>query len=359
MRRNPVTSLASGLRAVSRLRNELLAGFSKYFQHTAALQVRVPTVVGVTGACENIDTLYEVTPCVITPGPRGQFLSQTGQLYLESALAGHDASWCITTSYRADKPDRRHLQEFELIEHEFSVASLADDDALNLLLETIELAVRAAVSEIDLQRLEHDFITASPARCLLSIERIPRITYGECIELLNEHASFEDPIRWGDDLGSNAESAILDTFSDKHGCDVPVFVTHYPTAIKFFNMKTSRPSANMPNSYVLSADLLLPTAGESVGAAVREDDANRLRMRLRDSSMLEVLRSRGIAGLDDFEPYLALVATGMTPPHAGYGIGLERVMQFCTGAGDIRSMSMSAILRGVLAESGDTEWSMG
>jgi asparaginyl-tRNA synthetase len=112
-------------------------------------------------------------------------------------------------------------------------------------------------------------------------------------------------------------------------------VVRFPTAIKFFNMRID-PADPLT---VLSADLILPTAGETVGAAVRESDYDALLRRLHESTMWDALRARGVDAARAFAPYLRLIETGATPPHAGYGLGLDRLLQYIIGVNDIRSAS--------------------
>lgn len=162
----------------------------------------------------------------------------------------------------------------------------------------------------------------------------PVVDYREAVTLLSEKGGFRD-ISFGTDLSAAHEAAIVQMASEAHGLEEsPVFVTYYPEHIKFFNMKPDP----MDPAVVLSADLLLPIAGESVGAAVREDDPESLAHRLRCSTMLRQLEQDGAHAISDFDAYLRLVASGNLKPHAGYGIGLERILQFALREDDIRKV---------------------
>jgi asparaginyl-tRNA synthetase len=110
----------------------------------------------------------------------------------------------------------------------------------------------------------------------------------------------------------------------------PLFITNYPTEIKFFNMRQVPGKDEIVNS----ADLLLPYAGESVGSAERENDHDKLVARLQDSQMFKVLSSRGKT-LDDFKEYLDFIKENPVL-HSGCGIGFARVAQSVLGLPDIR-----------------------
>lgn len=113
----------------------------------------------------------------------------------------------------------------------------------------------------------------------------------------------------------------------------------YPEAIKFFNMKVSEKDPRV----VLSADLIFPFAGEGVGSAVREHDGTKLTERLKGSTMFRLHKERG-GTLDDFKWYLDLVSSATTKPHAGYGIGNERLLQYVLGQKDIRTCSVFSLM---------------
>lgn len=134
---------------------------------------------------------------------------------------------------------------------------------------------------------------------------------------------------WGDDLKSFHEQILVKMYGNK-----PLFITHYPKAIKFFNMKTNSKNPQMVNS----TDLILPHSGEAVGAAEREYEYKALYERLKESSMLKQLVERG-GSISDFQWYLDFYKRHNVP-HAGCGIGLNRVTQFVLGTDDIRATTV-------------------
>lgn len=321
-----------------RLRQSMVAGVVAHYDVLGLEHVDdVPMLVPITGACENVATLYSLAR------HRNLYLSQTGQLSLEMELQRASGGYCVVSSFRADRADARHLNEFRLIEEEFTVRAGGlpgpyDPHAFfDVLLDRIGSAIRAMLRGALETAGEVRELGGDPGavELALAVDPWPAVTYRDALVLLERDGRF-GPLTFGTDLGPAEEARLVELISAEHGVDaVPVFVTHYPEHIKFFNMK----SAPEDPSVVLSADLLLPTAGESVGAAVREDDHAMLVSRLRRSSMLRQLELAAEHEISDFEPYLNVVASGRVPPHAGYGIGLERVLQFVLGCEDIRQVS--------------------
>ena len=243
-------------------------------------------------------------------------------------------------SFRDDQPDERHLREFELIEEEFSLADIdgtSGEEAERLLaslLDRIEAVVRVGL----VAAIESGVTEASRLRTLADAVAQPfgRVSYSKALERANvaRASRGERELLWGEDLRPADEAAVV---GDDTGSSRPTFVMRFPTAIKFFNMRVDP----LDSLTVLSADLILPTAGETVGAAVRESDYDSLLRRLHDFSMWEALRARGVDAARAFAPYLALIETGATPPHAGYGLGLDRLLQYIIGVSDIRSASVT------------------
>jgi asparaginyl-tRNA synthetase len=149
-----------------------------------------------------------------------------------------------------------------------------------------------------------------------------------------------DQIKWGDDLSAIDEAENVRMASLQDG-ERPVLIVRYPAEIKFFNMKLDPKDLNR----ALSADLILPGAGEALGAAVREDDYQTLVHRLRTSRMMAILSERGNTDESVFLPYLELIREHKTQPHAGYGLGLERFLQFLIQSSDVRDVSLPYRLR--------------
>jgi asparaginyl-tRNA synthetase len=248
-------------------------------------------------------------------GRRG-YLSQTAQLYLEVFTPFLGKVWCIGPSFRAEpRADERHLTEFTLVELEFSGNF---DELLTHIEGTICSMINSVLSR---RQLELQLLGANIEKLRKLKRPFERITYTEAVGLLQEYG-----VKWGDDFKSQDEKAIVQLTGNQ-----PVFVTHFPKAIKFFNMRENEENPTIVNS----ADLLLPGGGEAVGAAEREYKYEKLHERLTNSTMFKQLIERG-GSIEDFRWYLEFYKI-YGSLHSGCGIGLNRVTQFVLGTNDIRA----------------------
>lgn len=308
--------------------------------------VEVPAVVRASGACEFIDSLMEVAMDSSTDWAKQPvFLRQTGQLHLERAIGAFGKTFTIGRSFRAEKhnpSDGRHCMEFSLHEIEFKGEpdQLYDQllDEINEFVLTQRDAVVKNASAIGLADTQAAAIQAWP-------QKFQQLTYSQAIEELQAAG---EPLKWGDDFSHQQELWL----ATKHG---PVFLIKFPDPlwehpelngrtlgiIKFFNM--------LPDGQgrINSADLILPGAGESVGAAVRLHQLNLLREKLAKSIMFATLVKRRLIWFKrkgeaanlakaeasvwaDFEPYFKQVASHGVP-HAGCGFGMNRLVQSLMG----------------------------
>ncbi len=326
-------------------------------QHYDAMQLQyvdVPQIVGITGACENVDTLFRI-------GNRGSmplFFCQTGQLTLEQALQYVPGVYTIMQSGRDEEiEDARHLRQFVLTEEEFTwpmaegsdsgKAPYDEEKMYEALLQHIEASVKAMVGGVVNECGAHIKETfGRDVEALRSSMEKPfhRISYDDAVMLVQKNGMPD--VRWGDDLSSQHEAIVVDVLN-KGEFARPVFIMKYPKDIKFFNMKVSETDPRI----VLSADLVFPYAGEGTGSAVREHNGERLEQRLLGSTMFRLHTERG-GTIEDFKWYLDMVKTGNVQPHAGYGIGNERVMQYILGQKDIRDCS---VLSRLAVTTGDWE----
>ena len=300
--RNPEISL------VVRVEAALLRGARKFFDANGYTEVVVPHLTKATGSCENMNTLFEVKYF-----DQRAFLSQTGQLYLESLIPQLKKVWCIGPSFRAEpKADNRHLTEFPLIELEFK----GNFDKLLIEIERlITSMVKEVIRDKDIDKIDKERLKAV-------MPPFKKLTYAEAIEELRSFG-----VKWGDDLKSQHEKYLVEKTGNK-----PLFITHFPKEIKFFNMITSSENPKIVNS----ADLIFPFSGEAVGAAEREFNYESVVKRLKESQMFQQLISLG-GSIKDFKWYLNFLKEHENVPHAGCGIGLNRITQFVLGTYDIRS----------------------
>ncbi len=268
---------------------------------------------------------FETTPSVITQiaGEGGStlfpfkyfdqtaYLSQTAQMYLEVLMFGLERVYSITPSFRAEKSrTTRHLAEFTHLEAETAWAG--QDENLRLQEELVSAGVQACVKKVphllkDLGRNPEDLQQVKPP--------FPRVDYGEVIEKLQD---LGEKISWGDDFGAPQERVLTQSMK------MPVFVTNFPKEIKAFYMKVN---PQKPDT-VLCADLLAPEGyGEIIGGSVREEN---------NDLLIERLKKEG-ADLKNYQWYLDLRRYGSVP-HAGFGLGVERVLQWIVKGEHIRDM---------------------
>lgn len=306
------TKFLSEEEAIVKIESALLQGARKYFMGNGFTEVVVPHITHATGACENVNTLFEVDYF-----GKNKYLVQTGQLYLESFVPKLDRVFCVGPSFRAEKDvDNRHLTEFTLIEIELMCN-------LNELIGHIEKTFMSMVKEA----LNHEDIIKNLGGSVEKLKNLKtpfkKVTYTGAIKELN---NIGIEINWGDDLKSRHEKTLCELYGNK-----PFFITHYPEKIKFFNMKTNKKDSKIVNS----TDFILPNAGECVGAAEREYEYEKIFKKLKDSTMLKLLESLG-GGINDFEWYLNNIKKNGQVPHAGCGFGLNRITQYIIDATDIR-----------------------
>ena len=146
------------------------------------------------------------------------------------------------------------------------------------------------------------------------------LDYAEAIKILEKSGEkFQYPVEWGLDLQSEHERYITEKVFNK-----PVFVTNYPKKIKSFYMKQ-----NDDGLTVAATDLLVPGVGEIIGCSEREADYEKLKQAMIDRNM----------NLEDYTGYLDLRRYGSVP-HSGFGLGLERIMMYVTGIGNIRDVQL-------------------
>lgn len=311
------------LAAVALLESEMGFGFSEYCRAKGFVQVDVPHLTRATGACENFDTIF-ATDIHGIPA----YLSQTGQLYLEAFLHEHPRTCCIGPSFRKEeRVDSRHAIEFSLLEIEVADCDLAQlrEHAQGIIIRMVS-NMRAYPSACRILGVDFNWLERfqPPYKA---------ITYEQAITYLG--------LQWGSDLSPKHEQKLV-----KHNGFKPLFVTHYPQEIKFFNMRENRQDPRVVNSM----DLLMPYAGECLGAAEREEDYTRLRRRLENSDMIKrmakaIEREPGMQGKDHevlkqegmkrFDWYMGIVRQ-YPIPHAGFGMGKNRLFQSFLAASDIR-----------------------
>jgi len=277
--------------------------------------VNLDTPIITPTAGETTTTLFEVD-YFDDPG----YLAQTGQLYSEATIMAFGKVYCFGPTFRAEKSKtRRHLTEFWMVEPEMAFYTL--EDLMDAEEQFITYVVQTTLKErrAELALLERD---TKP------LERIeppfPRISYDEALERLAQiRAETDDPelkdllqIEWGDDFGSPHETELTRQF------DRPVFVYHYPTAVKAFYMT---PVEGRPE-VCRSVDLLAPEGyGEITGGSERIPDLDLMIRRIQEFGVKP----------DHYRWYLDLRRYGSVP-HSGFGLGVERTVAWICGTNHIR-----------------------
>lgn len=254
-------------------------------------------------------------------------LTVSGQLNVETHACALSDVYTFGPTFRAENSHTsRHLAEFWMIEPEICFADLADDVALAE--DYVKFCANYAIQHCsdDLHYFEHDLPNGEKGlkNRLLNVinSDFVQITYTEAVDLLQKHlkekkVKFKVYPRWGDDLGSEHERYLTEKVFQK-----PTAVLNYPKGIKAFYMKL-----NDDNETVAAMDILVPKIGELIGGSVREDSLEKLEKRCIESG----LKPEDIWWYADLRRYGSV-------PHAGFGLGFERLIMFITGLENIRDV---------------------
>ena len=357
---------------IGKIRHTVIDAIRRFFNDNGFILIDTPILTATAG--EEQQTLFEVD---YFGSPL--FLSQTGQLHLESAAMSFGKVYCFGPTFRAEKSKtRRHLTEFWMVEPEVAFIDL--DGLLELAENFVSFIVAQVLKnnkselvalEADIPSLEKikppfyrltytesvDILTSQKARDFLAgqlkelqnqkqqyetkISELETQQAGnmkqwkkdkiaaELIELRTaltetntkiqnnpKHAALAAEFRWGKDLGGSDETII----SQMH--DKPIFVTHYPKKAKAFYMKADTTNDKVVRNF----DLLAPDGfGEIIGGSMREDDHDLLISRINDQGL----------NVKDYDWYLDLRKYGSVP-HGGFGLGVERTIAWLTAQKHIR-----------------------
>jgi len=318
--------------AVTRVRNKLAKATHDFFQERGFYYINTPIITA--SDCEGAGEMFRVTtldPAAI-PGSEGSvdysqdffgkesFLTVSGQLGVECFACGLSNAYTFGPTFRAENSNTsRHLAEFWMIEPEMAFADLGDDadlaeEYLKYLITTV-LDECAEDMEFFNKRIDKTILET-----LIHVKEseFVRLSYTEAIDILKKSGQkFEYETDWGSDLQTEHERFLTEKEFKK-----PIIVTDYPREIKAFYMKQ-----NDDGKTVAAMDVLVPKIGEIIGGSQREDDLQKLDSRIKEQGM-------------DLEPYWwyrDLRKFGSVP-HAGFGLGFERLVQFVTGMDNIRDV---------------------
>ncbi|MFC4453371.1 asparagine--tRNA ligase [Deinococcus sonorensis] len=303
--------------AILRIRDAVQRAIVDFFHQQGFIRFDAPFFT--PNAAEGTTELFEIDLF----GEDKAYLSQTGQLHAEAGALAFGKVYTFGPTFRAEKSKtRRHLLEFWMIEPE--VAPSNHRQNMDLQEKMISFIVGRALQEceVELGLLGRDLDKLRPA----AEGNFPRITYTEALEIVRQHIEAGDlppnvqadvqPVEWGDDLGAPHETIL------GYHYDRPVIIERYPAAIKAFYMQ---PDPEDPR-VALCDDMIAPEGyGEIIGGSERIHDYQLLKERIEGQGL----------PLEAFEWYLDLRRHGSVP-HAGYGMGLERVIAWISGIDHIR-----------------------
>lgn len=319
--------------AVFRMRHHMSYAIHKYFNDRGFYYFHTPIITA--SDAEGAGAMFEVTTLDHNNPPRkedGQVdytqdffgkqtnLTVSGQLEGELGAMALGAIYTFGPTFRAENSNTpRHLAEFWMIEPEVAFYDIHDnmDLAEDFMKYLVQYALDHCMEDIEFLAKMYDNELIDRLRFVVENDFI-RLTYTEGVKILEESGQkFEYPVYWGADLQSEHERYLV----EKH-FKCPVILTDYPKDIKSFYMKQ-----NEDGKTVRAMDVLFPKIGEIIGGSERESDYDKLMQRVKEMEM----------DVDPIWWYIDIRKFG-TAPHAGFGLGFERLMLFVTGMTNIRDV---------------------
>ena len=319
--------------AVFRVRSVLSYAIHKFFQERGFVYVHAPIITG--SDCEGAGEMFRVTALDFNNLPKlengevdfsqdffgkSSHLTVSGQLDVETFAHAFRNVYTFGPTFRAENSNTvKHAAEFWMIEPEICFADLNDD--MNLAEDMIKYIITYVRENApEEMKFFNKFIDNTLFEKLDKVvsSDFGRISYTDAIkELEKVNDKFEFPVHWGTDIQTEHERYLSEVVFKR-----PVFVTDYPAEIKAFYMKQ-----NPDGKTVAAADLLVAGIGEIIGGSQREDDFDKLLARMKQLNLSE----------QDYWWYLDLRRYGSCP-HAGFGLGFERMMMYLTGIQNIRDV---------------------
>ncbi|MEX2142762.1 MAG: asparagine--tRNA ligase [Pirellulales bacterium] len=322
--------------AIARLRNQVSRSIHEFFQEHGFLYIHAPIITA--SDCEGAGEMFRVTTLKLDRIPRGEraewcnvdftqdffdrpaYLTVSGQLNAETFACGLGKVYTFGPTFRAENSNTsRHLAEFWMVEPEMAFFELTDnmDLAEAFLKRIFRDALEHCAEDMQFfkERIDNTVVETLEQIVESDFERLP---YTEAVERLEKSGKqFEFPVAWGNDLQAEHERYLTEEVFKR-----PVILFDYPRSIKPFYMRV-----NDDGRTVRAMDILVPKVGEIIGGSQREERLDVLEVRMKEQ------------GLDPetYWWYLDLRRFG-TVPHSGFGLGLERVLQFLSGMGNIRDV---------------------
>ncbi len=323
----------NALGAVARVRNSICNSIHQFFQEHGFLYVHTPIITA--SDCEGAGEMFQVTTLNLGNPPRSDegnidfqqdfferptYLTVSGQLEGETYASALGKIYTFGPTFRAERSNTsRHLAEFWMIEPEMAFYDLDDnmDLAEKFLKRIFADTLERNQEDMEFLNLRVDSTILETLQGILDSE-FKRVPYTQAIEILQASGrDFQFPIDWGIDLQSEHERFLTEEHFKS-----PVILFNYPRKIKPFYMY-----CNDDEKTVRGMDVLVPKVGEIIGGSQREHRLDQLELRMQETGL----------NSQDYWWYLDLRRFG-TVPHAGFGLGLERVVQFVTGMTNIRDV---------------------
>jgi asparaginyl-tRNA synthetase len=319
--------------AIARVRNCLSQAIHRFFHENAYCWIHTPIITA--SDCEGAGEMFRVSTLDLLNIPKNEhgapdfstdffgretFLTVSGQLNAEAYCLALSKVYTFGPTFRAENSNTsRHLAEFWMVEPEIAFATL--DDIAQLSQDFLRYLCAAVLAECpdDLQFF-NQFIDP---HCLERLENLTRtdfeiMTYTDAVTALQKaDTTFEYPVAWGVDLQSEHERYLAETL-----CQKPVILRDYPKDIKSFYMRL-----NDDGKTVAAMDVLAPGIGEIIGGSQREE-----RLAILDGRMDEAGLNKSV-----YQWYRDLRRYGSVP-HAGFGLGLERLVSYVTGVSNVRDV---------------------
>ncbi|NDH09574.1 MAG: asparagine--tRNA ligase [Gammaproteobacteria bacterium] len=319
--------------AVTRVRNEVSFAIHQFFQERGFYWIHTPLITA--SDCEGAGEMFRVTtldpknPPLNDDGKvnfkedffkQQSFLTVSGQLNVEAYCMAMSKVYTFGPTFRAENSNTsRHLAEFWMVEPEIAFANL--DDVASLAKDMLQYVCQHILARCpdDMQFFQEHVDNS----CIERIQHMANsefvsIDYQEAIDILKKaKQDFQYPVEFGLDLQSEHERYITEQHFKK-----PVIVKNYPAAIKSFYMRL-----NDDGTTVAAMDILAPGIGEIIGGSQREDRIDLLEQRMQAAGL----------NLEPYQWYLDLRRYGSVP-HAGFGLGLERLLSYITGLGNVRDV---------------------
>jgi asparaginyl-tRNA synthetase len=323
--------------AIARVRNCVCRSIHDFFQEQGFLYIHPPIITA--SDCEGAGEMFKVTTLDLEKVPKKQagengsvvdysqdffdrpsFLTVSGQLEAEIFACALGKVYTFGPTFRAENSNTsRHLAEFWMVEPEMAFFELTDNmDLAEAFLKRIFRDVLDRCQEdMEFFNLRIDTTAIETLTSIVDSEFV-RLSYTEAVEILEKaDQEFEFPVAWGSDLQAEHERYLTEQKFKK-----PVILYDYPRTIKAFYMRL-----NDDGRTVRAMDVLVPKVGEIIGGSQREEQLDVLDQRMREQNL----------DPESYWWYRDLRRYG-TVPHAGFGLGLERVIQFITGMGNIRDV---------------------